>query len=46
MPSEDSLAEPVSTAHFTGQQGPLPPSLRQCQGQILGIWVPSPDSWA
>lgn len=22
MPSEDSLAEPVSTAHFTGQQGP------------------------
>ena len=32
MPSEDSLAEPVSTTHFTGQQGsllssfPAPPS--------------------
>lgn len=40
MPSEDSLAEPVPTSHFTGQQGqgprmgplprPLPTLLLSC----------------
>lgn len=45
MPPEDTLAEPVSTAHFTGQQGPLLsllPLPQQCQ-VLGGILMLSPD---
>lgn len=50
MPSEDSLAEPVPTAHFTGQQGqgprmgldphPLLTLLLPVTAAVARSWVP------
>ena len=39
MPSEDSLAEPVTTSHFTGQQG-QGPRLGPAPHPLLTLFLP------
>ena len=39
MPSEDSLAEPVTTSHFTGQQG-QGPRLGPAPHLLLTLFLP------
>lgn len=47
MPSEDSLAEPVPTSHFTGQQGQGPRmGLYSCRCQALSAILVPVTRWA
>lgn len=42
MPSEDSLAEPVSTAHFTGQQSPYFTCCHHSSARFsVALWCPA-----